>query len=56
LDDEVNQLIEQRSEARASRDYARADALRQELQALGVAVEDTPNGSRGRMRKQSPSA
>ena len=51
LDDEVNQLIEQRNEARASRDYARADALRQELQALGVAVEDTPGGSRGRMRK-----
>jgi cysteinyl-tRNA synthetase len=51
LDDEVNQLIEQRSEARASRDYARADALRTELQALGVAVEDTPDGSRGRMRK-----
>jgi len=51
LDDEINQLIEQRSEARASGDYARADALRQELRALGIAVEDTPAGSRGRMRR-----
>jgi len=51
LDDEINQLIEQRNEARASRDYARADALRRELAFLGVAVEDTPGGSRGRMRE-----
>lgn len=51
FNDDVNSLIEQRSEARASGDYARADALRRELQGLGVAVEDTPAGSRGRVRK-----
>jgi len=52
LGDDVELLMEQRSEARASRDYDRADALRRELQDLGVAVEDTPGGSRGRVRKR----
>jgi cysteinyl-tRNA synthetase len=51
LDDQINLLIEERTEARASGDYARADALRQELEALGVALDDTPSGSRVRVRK-----
>ena len=36
----------ERERARAARDWARADALRGEIQALGFAVEDHPGGSR----------
>jgi cysteinyl-tRNA synthetase len=48
LDDHVSLLIEERSAARASGDFERADALRQELEALGVSLDDTPSGSRVR--------
>jgi cysteinyl-tRNA synthetase len=34
-----------RDEARGARDFARADALRDELVALGWTVEDTPDGT-----------
>jgi len=37
-------LIEERERARAAKDFARSDLLRTELRALGVEVEDTPNG------------
>jgi cysteinyl-tRNA synthetase len=38
--------LEQRQEARARKDYAAADAIRDRLTALGVQVEDTPQGPR----------
>lgn len=38
------ELLERRREARASRDWATSDALRDELEALGVEVRDTPGG------------
>jgi cysteinyl-tRNA synthetase len=50
-DEQVNLLMEERTDARASGDFERADALRQELKELGVAVDDTPSGSRMRTRK-----
>jgi cysteinyl-tRNA synthetase len=37
-------LLEQRAAARAGKDFAASDALRDELAALGVAVKDTPAG------------
>jgi cysteinyl-tRNA synthetase len=37
-------LLERRAAARAERDYATADALRDELAGLGVEVRDTPDG------------
>ncbi|PRW62149.1 cysteine--tRNA ligase [Actinopolyspora mortivallis] len=40
----VEGLLQQRSEARAQRDFATADAVRDRLQACGIAVEDTPDG------------
>lgn len=43
---EVAALVAGRDEARAARDFAGADALRDRLVALGWAVEDTPNGTR----------
>lgn len=41
----VEQLITQRKEARHSKDFARADALRQEALALGVELMDGPSGT-----------
>jgi cysteinyl-tRNA synthetase len=38
------ELLERRALARAGRDYATSDALRDELAALGVEVRDTPDG------------
>ena len=42
--DQVEALLLQRSEARASKDWARADSIRDELNALGVVVTDTATG------------
>jgi cysteinyl-tRNA synthetase len=41
---EVLDLVEARQEARRERDFARADALREELRAAGWLVNDTPSG------------
>jgi cysteinyl-tRNA synthetase len=38
--------LDQRQAARARKDYAAADGIRDQLAALGVQVEDTPNGPR----------
>jgi cysteinyl-tRNA synthetase len=43
--------IQERAEARRSRDFARADAIRGELLARGVELEDTAAGPRWRVRK-----
>jgi len=40
----VDRLLVERQEARKSRDFARADALRDSLLDAGIAVEDTPDG------------
>jgi cysteinyl-tRNA synthetase len=45
VDDESARLVAERDDARAAKDFARADALRDELVAGGWTVEDTPNGT-----------
>ncbi|HSH44654.1 MAG TPA: cysteine--tRNA ligase [Longimicrobiales bacterium] len=45
----VNGKLEERQQARADRDFARADAIRDELAAAGVVVEDTPQGARWKL-------
>lgn len=37
-------LLEQRAEARAAKDWATADAIRDRIKAAGIEVEDTPDG------------
>ena len=44
LVDLVESLLKERQQARAERDFARADAARDRLLEAGIAVEDTPNG------------
>jgi len=41
----VRDLVAERQTARERRDFARADALREELRAAGWLVSDTPAGS-----------
>jgi cysteinyl-tRNA synthetase len=48
LDAHALELIESRAAAREARDWARSDALRDQLLELGVAVEDTRDGQRWR--------
>ncbi len=43
-DARVDEMVSRRQAAREARDWATADALRDELSALGVVVEDTPSG------------
>jgi cysteinyl-tRNA synthetase len=42
----VSLALEQRQAARVRRDFAAADAIRDQLTGLGVSVEDTPDGPR----------
>ena len=39
----VEALLEQRKEARANKDFTRSDSIREELNQLGVTIEDTAN-------------
>jgi len=47
----VTVAIEQRQAARARKDYPAADAIRDQLSAAGVLVEDTARGPRWELRK-----
>ena len=44
LDDEIEKLIEARTQARKDRNWAEADRIRDELKAQGIVLEDTPQG------------
>ena len=44
----VEERLAARKAARAQRDFAAADRIRGEIEAKGVAIEDTPQGRRGR--------
>jgi len=45
-DAEEQRMLDERAEARASRDFAKSDHLRAQLASRGIEVEDTPEGQR----------
>jgi cysteinyl-tRNA synthetase len=47
----VKLTLQQRDAARARRDYATADAIRDGLEEIGVIVEDTPEGPRWELKR-----
>jgi cysteinyl-tRNA synthetase len=44
LDAEIEDLINQRQAARKARDFKTADAIRDQLNAMGIILEDTKDG------------
>jgi len=44
LDSQVEALIEARQTARAEKNWTEADRIRDELSAMGILLEDTPQG------------
>ncbi len=46
----IERLVAERTEARAAKNWARADEIRAELDALGVQVTDTPSGPSWQLR------
>ena len=45
LDGIINLLINMRKDARAKKDYATSDRIRNELQALGIQLKDEKDGN-----------
>jgi cysteinyl-tRNA synthetase len=48
--DEIQQLIDQRTQARNDKDWARADAIRKQLSDLDILLEDKPGGTIWRVK------
>ncbi|WP_411169512.1 cysteine--tRNA ligase [Clostridium sp. MB05] len=46
LEEEIENLIEQRQQARKNKDFALADKIRDDLKARNIILEDTPQGVR----------
>ncbi len=43
--DKIETLIQERKDAKASKDFTRSDEIRDQLTAMGITIEDTPNGT-----------
>ena len=56
LPKEAEELIRKREEARKARDWETADKIRERLKAMGVIVEDTPQGVKWRIEKRKSKA
>jgi cysteinyl-tRNA synthetase len=50
LDSEIQALIDERQAARAAKNFARADEIRNQLTAMGIILEDTKEGLRWRRK------
>ncbi|MNL76369.1 Cysteine--tRNA ligase [compost metagenome] len=48
--EEVERLIAERAEARKNKNWGRSDEIRDELNAMGILLEDTPQGMRWRRK------
>ena len=53
VDGLVAVALEQRQAARERKDYSAADAIRDQLTAMGIAIEDTPDGPRWSLTERS---
>jgi cysteinyl-tRNA synthetase len=53
VDTLVAGLLDEREAARAAKDWARADAIRDRIAAAGIAVEDTPDGPKWTLAGES---
>jgi len=51
LPKEAEELVRRREEARKSKDWKAADAIRQQLKAMGIVIEDTAQGVRWKVEK-----
>ncbi len=51
VDGLLRMLIDMRQDARQSRDWARADAIRDHLAGMGILLEDGPEGTRWRLSR-----
>lgn len=45
VDNDINELIQERNNARAEKDWVKADEVRKKLDELGIILEDTPEGT-----------
>lgn len=45
-DDEIDALVKRRDEARANKDWATSDQIRDQLKEMGITIQDTPQGTR----------
>lgn len=45
-DDEIEELVKKRDQARANKDWATSDKLRDQLKEMGITIQDTPQGTR----------
>ncbi len=50
IDEKIRSLIEQRTQARKSRNFALADQIRDQIHELGYVIEDTKEGIRWKKR------
>ena len=41
----INQLIMDREEARSNKDYDKADQIREQIESLGISIEDSASGT-----------
>jgi len=53
LSTEAVKLIQKREEARKVKDWKTADRIREQLKAIGIIIEDTPQGVKWRTQKKS---
>ena len=45
IDDEIQKLVDERNKARADKDWAKADEIRNILEQKGITIKDTPQGT-----------
>ena len=48
--EQIDNLIQERQQARKDKDFAKADAIRDQLTEMGVILEDTPQGTRWKLK------